>query len=53
MNDNIAIWVLAGLIAGGGIGYFLSGVALVLFEDEIFNWIDGFRDYARRKMGLE
>jgi len=53
MNDNFANWVVVGLLVGGGIGYFLSGVALVFFDDEIFNWIDGSRDYVRRKMGLK
>ena len=52
MNAEMGIWILIGLLIGGGIGCVGSKIMLILFEDEIFDWIDRCRDCIRRKLGL-
>jgi len=53
MDDIIAIWVLVALFVGAGIGYFLSNLALVFFDDKIFDWIGRCRGWVRKKVGMD
>jgi len=53
MNDEIGIWILIGLLVGVGIGCISSKIMLILFEDEIFDWIDSCQNWVRVRFGLK